>query len=155
MAKRTTIKSSTTPNHRMNLRSWLAELVMIRANRGSLLPPFFWRDARWKWKYTNEVKAASKFIKKFGEALVVKVVADNPVTTFSDYGNMEFLLQSELDILMRHMLPKDFSPVVDEDQEEIEDIRGPRIINKQKGLFSRLYELEVDNERERRRERDG
>lgn len=137
------INSSTTPGHKMLLRSWLAELAMTRSNRGSPLPAYFWRDGRWKWKYGQEVKAASKFIKKYGQAIVVSVVIDNCINTFSDYGNMEFFLQREFDSICRMAAPKDNTVAEKEQKKEIVDIREPKIFPKKKGVFEKLSEFEV------------
>ena len=86
------IASRTTPGHNMQARSWITELVMLRSNMGQL-PPYFWREPKWKWRYTNEVKAASKFIKRYGESTVVKIVcANRQLATLASYGELEFLL---------------------------------------------------------------
>ena len=141
MAKKSRkIQSQTTPGHRMQIRSWLAELVLWRANRGRL-PPYFWRNTKWKWKYTNEVKAASKFIKKYGEATVTKIVCFNKkLTTLTSYGELEFLLQAEEARLKRLAAPKDTTILIDEAPVVLEDLREPRIVSKKKGLFERLDE---------------
>ena len=139
------VNSTSTPGHKMFIRSWLAELVMTRANRGRPLKPYFWRDTRWKWRYTNEVKAASKFIKKYGEALVVRVVCDHKINTFTDYGNLEFLLQNEQARIDRLSIPKDLSKVENEDPGVVEDLREPRSFSIKKTLFERLAELENGN----------
>lgn len=139
------VSSTSTPGHKMLVRSWLTELVMIRANKGHPLKPYFWRDPRWKWKYTNEVKAASKFIKKYGESLVVRIVCDNKINTFTDYGNLEFLLQNEQARIDRLTIPKDLSQIENEAVEVVEDLREPRSFAIKKTLFERLAELENDN----------
>lgn len=142
MAKKIkSIKSLTTPNHMMQLRSWLAELAMVRSSNGRL-PEYFWRDTRWKWKYANEVKAVTKFIKKYGEDVVVKVACGNPIKSFAEYGELEFLLQKESEAKQRLSLPKDTTPIKNEDTQDIADLRGPRSVVSKKNLFERLAELE-------------
>lgn len=133
--------STTTPGHNMQLRSWLAELVMLRANKGPL-KPYFWRDVRWKWRYTNEVKAVSKYIKTYGEAVVVAVAADSKVNTFTDYARLEFLLQNEAAKYTRLPSIKDSSPVVDIVKITGVDLREQRNIKRKKSLFEKLSELE-------------
>ncbi len=138
MPRKNKIQSLTTPGHKMLARSWISELVMWRANFGHL-PPYFWRQTKWKWRYTNEVKAASKFIKKYGESTVVKIVcANKKLQTLASYGELEFLLQAEQDRLKRLATPKDNTPVIDKVRAPIEDLRGPRSINTKKGLFEKL-----------------
>ena len=142
MAKKIkSIKSLTTPNHMMQLRSWLAELVMVRSSDGRL-PEYFWRDTRWKWKYSNEVKAVTKFIKKFGEAVVIKVTCDTRIKSFADYGELEYLLQKESEAKQRLSLPKDTTEVKNEEHQELTDLREPRSVVSKKNLFERLSELE-------------
>lgn len=136
------VKSATTPNHKMQLRSWLAELVMLRSNRGRPLPPYFWRDNRWKWAYTREVKAVSKFIKSYGENIVVSVACNKKIHTFTDYANLEFHLQNEQASVERLARPKDLGEVMNEDAGVVEDLREPRSFAIKKTLFERLAELE-------------
>jgi hypothetical protein len=136
------IASSTTPGHRMFVRSWLAELIMRRSFAGRL-PPYFWRETKWKWRYTNEVKAISKFIKKFGEDMVLKIVCENKkLKTAASYGELEYLLQEEEAKLKRLALPKDTSPVINEAPASHVDLREPRVVSKKKGLFERLNDFE-------------
>jgi hypothetical protein len=135
------IQSLTTPNHHMQLRSWLAELVMVRSTNGRL-PEYFWRDTRWKWRYGNEVKAVTKFIKKYGESVVVKVVCNNPVKSFTDYAELEFLLQKEYEAKQRLAIPKDTTPVMNEERRDLTDLREPRSVVSRKNLFERLSEIE-------------
>lgn len=135
------IESITTPGHVMQVRSWLAELVMVRSL--GELPPYFWRDQRWKWKYANEVKAVTKFIKKYGEGVVAKAVCDDKkIKSFADYAHLEYSLQREADAQHKLSLPKDTTPVKNEDRRPIADLREPRSVVSKKGLFERLSELE-------------
>lgn len=150
MAKRSKkIESQTTPGHKMLPRSWVAELVMWRANRGKL-PPYFWRNQKWKWKYGQEVRAATKFVKKYGEDAVVRVVcANKKLITLSSYGDIEFLLQQEEERLRRLSLPKDTTPLAEEVHEPLEDLREPRSVSRKVGLFEKLAMLEKDNNGEK------
>lgn len=137
--------SLTTPGHKMQERSALAELVMLRSYLR--LPPYFWRDSRWKWKYTQEVKAISKFIKKYGLDVVSKILRRNYISTVAkDYGNIEVLLQREMDSISRLAMTKDTTEVKAETLPEVEDLRGARpSFVKKKTLFERLSEIEDDN----------
>jgi hypothetical protein len=135
------IESSTTPGHIMQVRSWLAELVMVRAHGN--LPPYFWREQRWKWIYANELKAVTKFIKKFGETVVAKTVCDNrKIHSFAHYAELEYSLQREADAQYKLSLPKDTTPIKNEDRGSDVDLREPRSVVSKKGLFERLSELE-------------
>lgn len=139
------VQSMTTPGHMMQLRSWLAELAMVRSTNGRL-PEFFWRDTRWKWRYANEVKAVSKFLKKYGEDVVVKVVCGNKtIKSFTDYAELEFLLQKEAEVKQRLASPKDTTPVKNEERRDTIDLREPRSVVSKKKLFERLAELEESN----------
>jgi hypothetical protein len=134
--------SLTTPGHKMTLRNSLAELVLLRANHGKL-PEYFWRDTRWKWAYAREVQAITKFIKKYGEDVVSKVILSNYVATTADYGNLEFLLQEQMDKLARLYKPKDTTPVKAEVDEKVPDLREPRPSSfKRKSIWERLDEIE-------------
>lgn len=142
MAKNS-ILSLTTPNHKMQLRSWLAELVMTRAYPGQL-PPFFWREQKWKWIYSNEVKAITKFINKYGESAVAKTLIDNrQIKSAGKYSDIEYLLQHEAERLNRLAKPKDFSPIEPVvELRDLEDVRDFKTTVK-KGLFERMRELET------------
>jgi len=132
------VLSRTTPNHKMQVRSWLAELVMLRS-LGSL-PAFFWRDRRWKGKHTSEVRAVSKFIKSSNESTLIKIAENRDVVTWTDYAFVQFLLQQELDKMRRFMLPKDRTPV-EEIVTEFEDLREEKFGRKKKSLFEQIDNL--------------
>lgn len=146
MAKRgTRLPSATTTNHKMQVRSWVAERMMIR-QFGKALGPYFWRENRWKWKYMQEVKAATKFIKAYDEDMVLKVVCENKkLVTLASYGGIEFLLQNEQARLDRLSKKKDTSPVTYEVHASGEDLRGPRSTSRRTGLFDRLDNMENDD----------
>lgn len=140
--KNKTVQSSTTPGHKMQLRSWLVELVMLRAS-GGRLPPYFWKEQKWKWRYTNEIKAVSKFIKTYGELAVLNAVLNNrELSTFSSYGDIEFLLQKEDELVKKQLTPKDYTEVKPLAPLSDEDYREPVSFVKKKSLFDRLRELE-------------
>lgn len=127
----------------MTVRNSLAELVLLRANQGKL-PPHFWRDSRWKWNYGREVQAITKFIKKYGEDVVSKVILTNYIATTADYGNLEFLLQEQMDRLARLYKPKDTTQVKAEVDDRVEiDLREPRpSYFQKKNVWERLNEIE-------------
>ena len=134
------ILSQTTRGHNMQLRSWLAELVMLRTY--GKLKPYFWRDSRWRGIYTQEVKAVSKFIKNYGNRAIV-MVAENPfIKTFTDYANIEWRIQefAKSDELIRK--PKDFEPPISPISQG-EDLRDYEIKKTNKiSLFDRLDSYE-------------
>lgn len=102
--------SRTTPGHEMQLRTWLAETLMIRQINWKL-PEKFWTLPKYKFKFATEIKAVSKYIKKYGEGAVVRAVLDNKkLTSMSDYAFAEVCLQNEEASLKRISLPKDTSP---------------------------------------------
>ncbi len=138
MQKKIKIPSQTTPHHKMQLRSWLAELAMIRTF--GKLKPYFWRDSRWRGYYTREVRAVSKFIKSYGPKAIVVVACDPSIITFTNYAELEYFLQREhrKEVLRRQ--PKDFTET-EYLKEETEDLREPRIKTKSKGLFERLDDI--------------
>lgn len=135
------LESLTTPGHMMQVRSWIAELMMVRYHKGQL-PPYFWRDGRWKWRYANEMKAVTKFIKKYGEGVVLKVICDAKINSFASYAELEFHLQREFEAQARLALPKDTTEVVNEVRDVSTDLREPRSVVSKRGLFDRLAELE-------------
>ena len=145
MAKRKQrVPSQTTPGHKMQVRSWLAELVMLRRHQGRL-PPYFWRENKWKWRYTNEVKAASKFIKAYGEPTVTKVVCrEKRLETLTSYGDLEFLLQAEQESLRQLALPKDLSEAPPVVKTKGPDLRPTSPISQKKTLFDTLAEFEKE-----------
>lgn len=140
--KKILFPSTTTPGHRMELKTWLVELVMIRANKGIRLPAKFWSDSRWKWKFINELKAVTKHLKKYGEGPVIRIVYANPICSFSNYAELEFLLQAESDRQKRLAAPKDNSEVQLLQSSILEDFREERPKVVKKNLFDKLSDLE-------------
>jgi hypothetical protein len=140
--KSTYFISLTTPGHKMKLATWLAELAVVRSHPNITLPPRFWTDTRWKWKYGNEIKAINKHIKKYGEKLLLKAFVRSRLTTFTSYGDLEVLLQQQVEIDERINLPKDNSPCEEDKKQQLEDLRDKRATQTKGGLFAKLRELE-------------
>jgi len=135
------VLSQTTDGHKMQLRSYIAELMLIRQYGVGSLRPYFWRHKFWKGLYTREVRAVSKFLKTYGPQAVVEVVNNIKITSFTDYAQLEFFLQKEAARIQRLAAPKDTSKTKNEAY-EVEDLREPRFFIKKKGLFDKLDELE-------------
>ena len=133
--------SRTTPGHKMNSRTWLAELLVLRSN-DFMLPENFWKTPKYKWHFANEIKSISKFIKAYGEKLVSHLILNTTITTFTDYAFVEFLIQNELAKAARLDSPKDTSELNSEDISPIKDLRESRKNFHKQGLFLRLKELE-------------
>ena len=141
MSKKIKVKSETTPNHNMQLRSYIAELMMVRQYGLDNLGPYFWRSKRWRGTYTREVRAITKFINKYGEEAIVNLCCNMSINTFANYADIEFFLQREASSIARKKLPKDISGITCEVSVS-EDLREPRSFIKQKGLFDKLDEIE-------------
>jgi hypothetical protein len=125
----------------MQFRCWVAEIVILR--RFKHLPPNFWREPKFKWIFMGEVKAATKFIKDYGQAAVELVVTNNKdLTTLSSYGDMEVLLQAEEARQKRLAAPKDTEPCRPILPTELKDLRDFKTTAKT-GLFERLNNLDV------------
>lgn len=105
------------------------------------LSPYFWRSKRWRGAYTREVRAISKFLKRYGEWAVVNLSCDVRINTFANYADIEFFLQKEAAKSIRLRLPKDISEVICETSVG-KDLREPRNFIRQKGLFEKLDEIE-------------
>lgn len=134
--------SHSTPGHQMELSAWLVELAMTRQNQGVKLPERFWTDSRWKFRFGREIQAVRKFIKEFSEPAILKISLKNYITTYTDYAQMQFLLQKIKESVARLALPKDTSDVAPESIPEGPDLRDYKIdIKKKKGLFERLEEI--------------
>ena len=135
------VQSQTTDGHKMLLRSYIAELMLIRQYGISSLRPYFWRHKFWKGLYTKEVRAISKFLKSYGNKAVVEVANNVHITTFTNYAELEFFLQKEAANGKRLATLKDTSKTKIEEH-RVEDLREPRFFIKKKGLFEKLNELE-------------
>lgn len=141
MPKKIKVLSQTTHGHQMQLRSYLAELMLIRQYGLTSLQPYFWRHKFWRGLYTREVRAISKFLKSYGERAVVEVASKTSISTFTNYAELEFFLQKESARDKRLAQPKDTSEIKDE-TDEVHDLRGPRFSIRKKGLFEKLDEFE-------------
>lgn len=114
----------------------------MRANHGQRLSPKFWQQTKYKFRYRREIQACRKFIKKYGEPSVLYVAMHNHITTWTSYGNVEFLLQQRVEMFKRLATKKDTSPVKIEGTLPIIDLREDKIrAPKKKGLFDRLEEI--------------
>lgn len=121
----------------MQLRSWLAELLCIR--QFGKLPPWFWRDTRYKFRYGSEIKSISKFIKIYGEQIVVMALLNNrELTSLADYAKAEVYLQREQNLRSKRALKKDTSLPIKKEVGECVDLRDARNCNSTQGLFSKL-----------------
>ncbi len=114
---------------------------MTRAYPGQL-SPYFWREQKWKWIYANEVKAVTKFLKKYGDGAVAKTLIDNrQIKSVAKYAELEYMLQNEAERLVRLAVPKDNSPIEVSEKEDLPDLRD-FTTRTRKGLFERISELE-------------
>ncbi len=125
----------------MQLRSYIAELMLVRQYGLSGLCPYFWRKKFWKGLYIREVRAVSKFLKSYGPKAVVTVANNLQINTFTNYAELEFFLQKESARDYRLAQPKDTSKIKNETC-EVEDLREPRFSVRKKGLFETLDEFE-------------
>ena len=143
MAKRKSrFNSLSTPGLRQDCSNYLVELVFLRANKGNKLPSKFWQQQRYKWRYRKEIQACRKFIKKYGEPSVLYIAIHNQsVTTWTDFGKVEFLLQKLEERRQRLALPKDTSLVKPESVKVTKDYRDFVPTPRKGGLFERLKEL--------------
>jgi hypothetical protein len=141
--------SHSTPGHQMDISSWLVELAMTRKNLGIKLPPYFWREVKYKFAFMREIKAVKKFIKEYGEKAILEISIKEYLTTYTDYAQMQVFLQRIRERAERLALPKDTSEV----KPEVvfsggTDLREdkPAVAKKKLGLFERLSELQSDDE---------
>ena len=141
MPKKIKVLSQTTDGHKMQLRSYIAELMLVRQYGLTSLRPYFWRHKYWKGLYTKEVRAVSKFLKNYGPKAVVTVANNVQINTFTDYAQLEFFLQKESARDSRLAQPKDTSEIKNETREVV-DLREPRFSIRKKGLFEKLDEFE-------------
>lgn len=134
--------SLSTPGTKQDCSNYLVELAFLRANHGAKLAPKFWQQSRYKFRYRREIQACRKFIKKYGEPSVLYVAMHNHVTTWTNYGNVEFLLQQRVEKFQRLAEAKDTAPVRRECVIPSIDLREKRTpAHKKKGLFERLEEI--------------
>lgn len=143
MAKRKArFQSLSTPGTKQDCSNYLVELAFLRQNHGKRLPPKFWQQTRYKFKYRREIQACRKFIKKYGESKVLYVATHNKdLRSWTDFGRVEFLLQQLSERDERRALPKDNTGVPTETVHVDVDLRNQRPRVQKKGLFDRLKEL--------------
>jgi hypothetical protein len=133
------IQSRTTPGHKMQLRAFVAETLFIRQH--GKLPPYFWQQTRYKFRDGMEIKAASKFIKIYGEAILMIVVLNNrELTTLTDYAKAEVYLQQEKNRRELRKLAKDVTAPEHIKKIGVEDLRT-NVTKRPMGLFSKLEKL--------------
>jgi len=139
--------SLSTPGHKQDCSNYLVELAFLRQNHGKKLPKSFWKMTRYKTRYRQELIACRKFIKKYGEPLVLKItLRDFRITTWRDYGKVEMVLQREQEKAVLKARPKDTSDVAPENPFVSEDLRPTRPTpSKRLGLFDKLKQLEKAN----------
>lgn len=143
MVKKPKYYSKTTKGHSMQFKCWVAEIVILR--RCKYLPAKFWNEPKYKWMFMGEVKAATKFIKQYGQEAVEHVVTTNKnLTTLSSYGDMEVLLQEEQARQRRLVAPKDTGPCNQILPTESIDLRD-FTTTAHSGLFERLRKLDVQD----------
>lgn len=86
--------------------------------------------------------ACRKFIKKYDEATILFIAQNNYITSWTDYANLEVLLQKYKEKSNRRLLPKDHTLVEDELNTKGVDLRDYISLSCKKGLFEKLEEIE-------------
>jgi hypothetical protein len=143
LKRKSRFNSLSTPGMRQDTSNYLVGLVFLRSNRGIKMPPKFWSQTRYKFRYMREIKACRKFIKAYGEQAMLYVAKKNYLTTFTDYAQMEVLLQKFKEGKDRTNADKDLSPIKSESRIQGKDLRDfVKPVPEKKGLFQKLEELE-------------
>lgn len=138
--------SLSTPGLRQDLSNYLVELAFLRSNHGIRMPERFWRLPKYKFRYMREIKGVRKFIKDYGESVVLHIALNNYITTWAKYDNLHVLAQKRVASLERRASPKDLTPVLKESRELGPDLRGQtKSRPSKKGLFEKIEELEDVN----------
>lgn len=137
MDKKARFNSLSTPGLKQDCSNYLVELVFLRKNDGKKLEPRFWTSTKYKFRFSNEIKACRKFIKKYGEAAVLHVAIHNYITTWTDFATLEVLLQNVVERKKRLAAPKDLSEVAPTEKTSKRNFT----FTKQHGYFERLKEL--------------
>ena len=144
--KKARFNSLSTPGLKQDLSNYLVELAFLRSNRGIKMPPKFWQNPRHKFRYMREIKGVRKFIKDYGETVVLEIALAEYITTWTKYDNLHVLAQHRVAAEKRKSLPKDMTPVAPEKEQLGVDLRGqttPR--PRKRGLFEKIEELENAN----------
>lgn len=140
--KKSRFSSLSTPGLKQDCSNYLVELVFLRSNKGTRLPAKFWQQQRYKWRYRNEIQACRKFIKKYGEPVVLYIALHNQdIVTWRDFAKIEFFLQQIEESRLRKALPKDTSEVTEDVVKVNADHRDFKPASPKVGLFDRLKEL--------------
>lgn len=140
-AKKSMMDSICTPGMRVNIQTYLVELVMVRRNKGKVLPAKFWTELKWRGQFRREIMAVNKAIKEYGKYCVIRAISNNFIDTLTDYQTFVYLVQLEMERLKRLATPKDNRLVEPENLIVGPDLReGMRAATK-RGLFNRLGEL--------------
>lgn len=144
MAKRKQkFNSLSTPGIRQDLSNYLVELAFLRSNHGNRMPQKFWRNPKYKFRYMREIKGVRKFIKDYGEPVVLHIALNNYITTWAKYDNLHVLAQKRVASLERSRAVKDLTPVISESRSLGSDLRGQIVRRpRKKGLFEKIEELE-------------
>lgn len=120
--RRARFDSVSTPGHKQDTAQYIVELNMMRKNRGPL-PQYFWRQQRFKWNYSREIKAVKHFTKKYGESKALRIALQYPLVTWTKYADVEVHFQRLEELEKLRALPKDTSEVKKENEMEAEDLR--------------------------------
>lgn len=142
--KKARFKSLSTPGKRQDASNYLVELIFLRTNHGAPLPPSFWQQTRYKFRYRREIQAVRKFIKKYGEVDVLFVAISNYITTWTNYANIEAMLQRREERKKLKASAKDLTPVQKPESPHGPDLRAENNMCSppvKKSLFERLKEL--------------
>tara|TARA_R100001244_G_scaffold114566_1_gene84908 strand:+ start:559 stop:1008 length:450 start_codon:yes stop_codon:yes gene_type:complete len=144
MAKRKQkFNSLSTPGLRQDLSNYLVELAFLKDNRGIRLPAKFWQNPRYKFRYMREIKGVRKFIKDYGEPIVLEIALKNHITTWTKYDNLHVMAQKIKVRGERRLAPKDTSQVAQEIESKGIDLRDKKVNRpRKKGLFEMILELE-------------
>ena len=105
--------------------------------------PKFWRLPKYKFRYMREIKGVRKFIKDYGEPIVLHIALNNYITSWAKYDILHVLAQKRVASIERSCGVKDLSPVVSEERSLGSDLRGQTVRRpRKKGLFEKIEELE-------------
>jgi len=140
--KKAKFDSLSTPGVKQDCSNYLVELVFLRQNYGKRLKPKFWQEVKYKFRYKREIQACRRFIKKYGEPIVLYIaIQHKDLRSWTDFAHIEFLLQQKMESFQRRALPKDATSVQTETVKVTNDLRTFTPSAPKKGLFERLKEL--------------
>lgn len=148
--RKSKFNSLSSPGVKQDLSNYLTELAFLRQNHGNKLPPKFWQQTRYKFRYRKEIMAVRRFIKNYGEPAVLRIALANHIYSWTDFAKVEFLLQKDAEAKARAAEPKDTTSVGRDFIPEINDLRGHVASSSpRRGLFDRLKELENGEKEDR------